>query len=927
SFYRVGTFTPMALPTAMTFLVAGVGLCFTRPDRGLAALLRDAGAGGSSARRLLPAAILLPLLLGWLRLAGQARGWYAVDVGVALHVITNVLISAGLVWWSSGLLRQQDTARAQRTAELARTNQRLQEEVAARARVEAALTAAGRRERAMIEHALDMICTIDADGRFVTVSAACEQLLGFRPEALIGQRYIDLVAADDVAKTVAAAADIMGGSAAIDFQNRYRRSDGRYALLVWTAHWSDSEQLMFCVARDNAERARAEATLQASRDYFHRILNAVPDPIFVKDRQHRSVLVNDAFCELVGHTRAALVGSSDHELFPAAQADVFVRTDEQVFTSHQDNVNEETINIADGRTRVIVTRKRLFVDTRGEKFVVGVIRDITDRKAMEMELAATRDLALESVRLKAEFLANMSHEIRTPMNGVIGMTDLLLDTDLSECQRDYADTIRASADGLLTIINDILDFSKIEAGKLRFDIIDFDLHDAIDAPVEMLANAAQAKGLELASYVDPDVPTALRGDPGRLRQIVTNLVGNAIKFTGRGEIVVGVSKAAHTEDGVTLRFEISDTGIGISEEARRLLFQPFTQADGSVTRRYGGTGLGLAIAKQLTELMGGQIGVTSVPGQGSTFWFTATLATQRTPAQLPAPSVAGPALEAVRVLIVDDNATNRRILMRQTASWGMAAAQAESGAHALAALRDAAMEGAPFQIALLDLVMPGQDGFQLATAIKADEAIASVHLVLMPALGARGHGDAARQTGIAAYLEKPVRQSQLHACLTTILAHSMTENGTGAGLLTRHSLRHGTVAAAQRAFLPHARILVVDDLAVNRKVAASLLQRLGCQVDCAATGREAVDALEAQSYDLVLMDCQMPDMDGFQATQEIRRREGVGRHTAIVAMTAGAFPGEREKCRAAGMDDYMTKPVKPDVLRLMLERWVKAVGG
>jgi PAS domain S-box-containing protein len=683
---------------------------------------------------------------------------------------------------------------------------------------------------------------------------------------------------------------------------------------------------MFCVARDNAERARAEATLQASRDYFDRILNAVPDPIFVKDRQHRSVLVNDAFCEIVGHTRAALIGTSDHEMYPAAQADVFVRTDNLVFTDHQDNLNEETITVASGGMRVILTRKRLFVDTNGTEFIVGVIRDITDRKAMEVELEAARDLALESVRLKGEFLANMSHEIRTPMNGVIGMSDLLLDSELSEVQREYADTIRSSADGLLTIINDILDFSKIEAGKLRFDIIDFDLHDAIDAPVEMLANPAQAKGLELASFVDPDVPSALRGDPGRLRQIVTNLVSNAIKFTDRGEIVVGVSKEGQTEDNVTLRFEISDTGIGISEEARRLLFQPFTQADGSVTRRFGGTGLGLAISKQLVALMGGQIGVTSVPGRGSTFWFTATFATQRAASVIHAPALAGPSLVAARVLIVDDNATNRRILMRQTTSWGMEAAEAESGARALVLLREAANQGAPFHIALLDLVMPGLDGFGLAAAIKGEEALASVSLVLMPAMGTRGHGDAARQAGIAAYLEKPVRQSQLQACLTAILAQATNDDGTEAGLLTRHTLRARTAVAVPGSSLSHLRVLVVDDLAVNRKVATGQLQRLGCQVECAATGHEALDALEAHAYHLVLMDCQMPDMDGFQATQEIRRREGLGRRTTIIAMTAGALAGEREKCRAAGMDDYITKPVKAEVLRQMLERWLKDVG-
>ncbi len=525
-------------------------------------------------------------------------------------------------------------------------------------------------------------------------------------------------------------------------------------------------------------------------------------------------------------------------------------------------------------------------------------------------------------RLKAEFLATMSHEIRTPMNAVIGMSDLLFETELSESQRDYADTIRSSADALLTIIDDILDFSKSEAGKLRFEKIDFDLHDAIDAPVEMLANRAHMKGLELVSFVHNDVPTALRGDPGRLRQVVTNLVGNAIKFTEQGEIVVCVTRVAASEDQVTLRFEITDTGMGIPEETRRLLFIPFTQADGSTTRKYGGTGLGLAISRQLVELMEGEIGVTGAPGGGSTFWFTAKLETQPEALARALPA-RGTSLERVRVLIVDDNPTNRRILTHQTTSWGMVAVEAESGVEALALLRAAAGQREPFRVAILDLTMPGMDGFQLAAAIKGDESIAATRLVLMPAIGKRGHGEAARRAGIVAYLEKPVRQSQLHACLVAVLADAAAQEPVGSGLVTRHSLREVSAVPEIASAPSSLRILVADDLAVNRTVASIQLRRLGHQADCVTNGTEAIAALAARHYDLVLMDCQMPEMDGFQATQAIRFREGARKHTTIIAMTASALAGDREKCLAAGMDDYITKPVKAEALRHMLQRWLQ----
>ncbi len=537
----------------------------------------------------------------------------------------------------------------------------------------------------------------------------------------------------------------------------------------------------------------------------------------------------------------------------------------------------------------------------------GRVADRTEAlRAANVQLEESNRALIEATQAKGAFLATMSHEIRTPMNGVIGMTGLLLDTSLTHEQREYAEAVRGSGEALLTIINDILDFSKIDAGKLEIEVIPFDLRRMVEEVVELLADTAHTKGLELAYSIRHDVPTTVRGDPGRLRQILTNIVGNAVKFTTQGEVVVRVSVDGTTSAGAIVRFETSDTGIGIPVEARARLFQAFSQVDSSTTRRFGGTGLGLAISRQLVELMGGAIGIESTPGQGSTFWFTTQLdpvTHQQDPEQKE--------LQGLRVLIVDDNQTNRTILEHQLGSWGITSTSASGGSMALDQLR-AAANGTPFALAILDMHMPDMDGLMLAKEIRADPAFADTRLVLLTSGGPRGQSQETLEAGILACLTKPVRSSQLYDALVTAMG---TSDSSVEFVLPREEPEPRTAGGGPR-------LLVAEDNAVNQRVAVRMLEKLGYQADVVTNGQEALDALDRISYPLVLMDCQMPELDGYEATGLIRKREGTGRHTLIIAMTAGAMEGDRERCLAAGMDDYLSKPVRPEQLQAALARWL-----
>jgi PAS domain S-box-containing protein len=671
--------------------------------------------------------------------------------------------------------------------------------------------------------------------------------------------------------------------------------------------------------RDITSQMKTEAALHEEKHLFDLLMECLPEHIYFKDSDCRFTRVNQAMARLFGLTKPdELIGKSDFDFFTTEHAQQ-AYNDEQALMRKPRSLcsTEEKETWPDGRETWVLTTKLPLPDPRGRIVgTFGISRDITERKRVESELQAAKEQAEAANRAKSEFLANMSHEIRTPMNGVIGMTGLLLDTELTPQQRECAETVRLSGEALLAVINDILDFSKIEAGKLQIESFPFDLRQVIEEVEEMLASRADDRQLDLVLEYPAAHPRHFLGDGSRIRQVLTNLVGNAVKFTDAGYVLTTVQCEAVDTERAHLRISVHDTGPGIPHDKLNLLFRKFSQVDASTTRRHTGTGLGLAISRQLVELMGGAMGVESRLGEGSTFWFTLPVPIDPHPIAKP---IDTSELAGLRVLIVDDNAVNRRILQEQIASWGMRNSDFESGVDAIAALRHAKSEGDPFRIVLLDYQMPGMDGLAVAAAVRADRDIGDTAIIMLTSAGSWKEMQHTKTSLLDACLTKPVRQSHLLNTLTLTWAKRRQRGGTIERLPQRdpHTL---SSLAGKFAGVP-LRVLVVEDNAVNQKVAIRMLARLGLRPEVAGNGIEAVQMFRSLRPDVIFMDCQMPELDGYEATRQIRLLQNPGERPTIIAMTAEAIAGSREECLAAGMDDYISKPIQLTDLCGALEAW------
>ncbi len=768
----------------------------------------------------------------------------------------------------------------------------------------------------LMDNLPDSIYFKDAESRFLRLNRALAGRFGLGdPAQALGKTDFDFFTDEHARQAFEEEQELMRtGRPVVGEEEKETWPDGRVTWVSTTKMPLRDQRGRvagtFGISRDVTARKQAEEALREAEERARLLLESSGEGIYGIDLQGRCTFLNRAAAGLLGYRPEEARGQNMHALIHHRRPDGSPYPVEEcpIFRSFRSGrgcrVDGEVLWRGDGTAFPAEYSSYPLRAEGGEiKGAVVTFTDITERKRAEEELRQAKEAAETASRAKSDFLANMSHEIRTPMNGVLGMTELALDTDLTDEQREYLEMVKSSADYLLVVINDILDFSKIEAGKLDLERIEFPLRDTLDDTMTTLALRAHKKGLELACQIPPDVPDVLVGDPGRLRQVLVNLIGNAIKFTERGEVVVRVAREAQAEDAVTLHWAVSDTGIGIPADKQGLLFKAFSQVDSSTTRKYGGTGLGLAISSQLVQMMGGRAWLDSEVGKGSTFHFTARFGLAAGPA---AERVAPERVElrGLPVLVVDDNATNRRILEEVLGHWGMRPTAVESGRAALWALTRARDAGEPFALVLLDSMMPEMDGFTLAEQIRRDPDLVGASLMMLSSADRRGEAGRLRELGIEAYLTKPVKQSDLWDAMVNVL-------GAPAAAGARRRPARTAVGKCERSLL----LLLAEDNVVNQRLAVRLLEKRGHRVVLAGDGAEALAALERQRFDVVLMDVQMPGIDGFEATAAIRAREKAsGGHVPIVAMTAHAMKGDRERCLATGMDGYVAKPLRAEEL-------------
>ena len=759
----------------------------------------------------------------------------------------------------------------------------------------------------------DSIYFKDVDSRFIRLSRSCAEKLGIDdPRDGIGKTDADFFGREHAKEALADERRIIESGemilAKIEHETYPDRGD-TWCSTTKVPLRDKTGQIVgtFGISRDVTDNKRAEQELARERDLLKTIINNVPDLIYVKDRAGRFITANASLVQLLGlHSPEELLGMTDYDFTPPELACNYVTDDQNVMRTGKPLLDrEESHKTEKGEPLWLLTTKVPLRDSSGEVIgVVGIGHDITERKKFEREIVEAKEIADKANRAKSDFLANMSHEIRTPMNAIIGMTDLVLDTRLDATQRNFLSMVQESGEALLAVINDILDFSKIEAGKLEIELQTFDLRESLGDTMKTLGLKAHSKGIELAFRVAPSVPRYVVGDSGRIRQIIINLVGNAIKFTERGEVFVDVEVESRLADDLTVKVSVIDTGVGIPEERCKAIFDEFEQADTSVTRRFGGTGLGLAISSRLVDLMNGTIGVDSEVGKGSTFTFTISLQDANEHVEKQAANgvvyVGG-----TKVLVVDDNATNRKILNEMFGNWGMVPVMADSAESAFEALIDAAQSDHPCKLIVTDVHMPDVSGYQFIEQVRSSESVSSTPIITLTSGGRDGEESLRDQLHIAERLLKPVKQSELFDAIVRVLGVTAPEDGDSFDFDNPDDEQLGTL-----------NILLAEDNTINQKLAMGVLSRFGHQVSIAEDGSQAVEASQKEEFDVILMDVQMPVMDGLAATATIRQREQqTGKHVPIIAMTAHAMKGDREKCLESGMDEYVAKPIRIETLK------------
>ncbi len=888
--WGIKTTIEMSAPTLLLFCVSGFAFLSFFPKKGLVSLFLGKDLAGFTIRRLLPTVILVPFALAWLLLRLSIRMNWPQTFSLSLFSLILVGLLGALSFQIGYLVRRHE--KMQKASEGALRDQAL-----------------------ILDMANDTIVIRDREDRITYWNQGAQRQYGWSKEEALGQITHSLLKTQFPQSLADADAQLLA-TGHWEGELVHTRRDGALVTVAgsWTLQRDHSNNPVSVIEMnyDITTRKKSEKELKKSREHLDAILTSSVDGIIVLEavrdeserlRDLRFAMINPAAEALMGLQGSDLLGQVASERFPAFIADdLFER-----FT----RIIEENIalDFEHESQRSGSSRWYRFAGVKLGDGLALSYTEITARKLFEQQLQEAKERAEQADNAKSDFLANMSHEIRTPMNGVIGMTELLLDTDLDDEQRDLTHTIRSSGDTLLALINDILDFSKIEARELLFEELDFDLRELVEDTLEMMAGQAQARGIELVGGVEPQVPTRVRSDPGRVQQVLTNLISNAIKFTESGEVALRVIATEETRMHVQVRFEIRDTGVGIPPETQARLFDPFVQADSSTSRKFGGTGLGLAICRRLAEAMNGNIGMESTLGQGSMFWVEFKFDRQ-TEAEMQ-PQKRDEFVDA-RVLVVDDNETSRQFLGQQIRAWRLQEGLAGTGEEAMALLNQSVVAKTPYSVAIIDMQMPEMDGSALVRKINAEPLLSATRIILMTSFGKPIPPDELKAMNVAACCAKPVRQSALLHCLVLALA----PRGNA-----KESRQPGPpVGPTVSVVLRKERILLAEDNVVNQQVALGNLQKLGYLADIAASGIEVLTALERKQYDIILMDCQMPGLDGYEATKKIRQREGKGNHLWIIAMTANAMAGDREKCLAVGMDDYLSKPLRRVELRAALDR-------